>query len=199
MVLLAMAFLPLCVEAQVYRWVDENGKVHYGDRPVAKEVSRVRGLIDPTAADPLPKPGMKAADVRAAYGEPERVRKVSTRSGETEIWAYRKSKRIRQDFVVKIEGGEVAEVATDTATEAVQPTVASNVQGTARTAADAEYRQQQALAQQETEQREQRCIGLRESLQRIDSQERRGGSAAAMDSLREQKRQAGERLSAQGC
>jgi hypothetical protein len=199
-VLLVLATVPLCVQAQVYRWVDEKGKVHYGDRPVAKEVSRVRGLIDPNAvADALPKPGMKAEELRAAYGDPERVRTVSTRNGETEIWAYRKSKRVKRDFVAKIEGGEVVEVVTETVSDAAQPAAASNAAAAAKAADDSDYRYQQANAQREAEQREQRCAGLRENVQRIENQERRGGSAATMDSLREQKRQAGDRLSAQGC
>lgn len=199
-VLLLLAALPLCAQAQVFRWVDEKGKVHYGDRPVAKEVARVRGLIDPNAvADALPKPGMKADEVRTAYGDPERVRTVSTRNGETEIWTYRKAKRVKRDFVVKIEAGEVVEVVTETAAEAAQPAVASNAAGAASAAADSDYRYRQAMAQREAEQKEQQCAGLRESVERIENQERRGGSGATMDRLRAQKRQASESLSAHGC
>jgi hypothetical protein len=198
--LLVLAVLPLVAQAQVYRWVDDKGKVHYGDRPLGKENSRVRGLIDPNAAaDALPKPGMKADDLRTAYGEPERIRTISTKSGETEFWAYRKSKRVKRDFVAKIEGGEVVEVATEAASDAAQPAVASNAQGKAAAAADAGHQHQQAMAQREAEQKERRCTDLRESIQRIESQERRGGSAASMDGLREQKRQYSEKLWAQGC
>lgn len=198
--LLVLAVLPLFVQAQVYRWVDDKGKVHYGDRPLGKENSRVRGLVDPNAvAEALPRPGMKADELRATYGEPERLRTVSTKNGETEIWAYRKSKRVKRDFVAKIEGGEVIEVVTETVSDAGPPAVASNSQGASSAAADAAYRRQQAMVQQEADQRERRCTDLRENLQRIDNQQRRGGSAAAMDSLREQRRQAGEALSAQGC
>lgn len=198
--LLVLAVLPMVVQAQVYRWVDDKGKVHYGDRPLGTQNSRVRGLIDPNAvAEALPKPGMKADELRAAYGEPERIRKVSTKSGETEVWAYSKGKRSKRDFVVKIEGGEVVEVATDTASDAPRPLAVSNAQEAARATAAADYQQQQAAAQREAEYKEQRCTGLRESIQRIESQERRGGSGTMMDSLREQKRQYSEKLSAQGC
>lgn len=198
--LLVLAVLPLVAQAQVYRWVDDKGKVHYGDRPLGAENSRVRGLIDPTAAaEKLPQPGMKADEVRAAYGEPERIRTISTKSGETEVWAYTKGKRTKRDFVVKIEGGEVIEVATDTASDAVRPMAVSNSQEAARATAVADYHQQQAAAQREAEYKEQRCTSLRESYQRIENQERRGGSGATMDSLREQKRQYSEKLSAQGC
>jgi hypothetical protein len=198
--LLVLAVLPLVVQAQVYRWVDDKGKVHYGDRPLGTENSRVRGLIDPNAAaESLPKPGMKADEVRSAYGEPERIRKVSTKSGETEFWVYGKGKRNKRDFVVKIAGGEVVEVATDTASDAPRAVAVSNSQDAARATAAADYQQQQAAAQREADYKEQRCNGLRESIQRIESQERRGGSGSTMDSLREQKRQYSEKLSAQGC
>lgn len=198
--LLVLAVLPLLAQAQVYRWVDEKGKVHYGDRPLGTENSRVRGLIDPNAVtDAPPRPGMKADELRSAYGEPERVRTVSTRNGETEVWAYRKSKRVKRDFVAKIEGGEVVEVVTETVSDAGSPAVATNSQGGSAAAADAAYRQQQSMVQQEAGQKERRCAGLRENIQRIENQERRGSSAAAMDGLREQKRQYSEKLWAQGC
>ncbi|MBI5783902.1 MAG: DUF4124 domain-containing protein [Rhodocyclales bacterium] len=197
LLLLALTVASLCAHAQVYRWVDDKGKVHYGDRPLGKENSKVRGLIDPNAvADALPKPGMKADELRATYGEPERVRTVSTRNGETEVWAYRKSKRVKRDFVAKIEAGEVVEVVTETA---AQPAVATNTTGAASAAADSDYRYRQAMAQREAEQTEQQCAGLRESVERIENQERRGGSGATMDSLRAQKRRDSERLSAHGC
>lgn len=199
-VLLVLAVLPLLAQAQVYRWVDDKGKVHYGDRPLGAENSRVRGLIDPNAAaDAPPKPGMKADALRAAYGDPERVRTVSTKNGETEVWAYRKSKRVKRDFVAKIEAGEVVEVVTETVADAAPPAVVSNAQGNAKAAADVEYRQQQVMAQQDAEQKERRCAGLRESVQRVENQERRGGSPAYMESLREQKRQYSEKLWSQGC
>lgn len=198
--LLMVALLPLIAQAQVYRWVDDNGKVHYGDRPLGTENTRMRGLIDPTAAAAaLPKPGMKADELRSVYGEPERIRKVSTKSGETEVWVYSKGKRAKRDFMVKIEGGEVIEVLTDTALDAARPMAGANAQEAARATAAAEYQYQQAIAQQELEQKESRCTRLRENYQRIESQERRGGSDAVMDSLRDQKRQYSEQLSAQGC
>lgn len=198
--LLVLAVLPLFAQAQVYRWVDDKGKVHYGDRPLGTQNSRVRGLIDPNAVtDALPKPGMKADELRTTYGDPERVRTVTTKNGETEVWTYRKSKRVKRDFVAKIEAGEVVEVATETMLDAGPPAVAASSQGASSASIDAAYRQQQAMVQQGAEQRERRCTDLRENLQRIENQQRRGGSGVTMDSLREQKRQASEALSAQGC
>ena len=42
---------PLAVEAAVYKWVDENGKVHYGDKPVTSQPS-VEIQIDDTSSSP---------------------------------------------------------------------------------------------------------------------------------------------------
>ncbi len=203
-VLLVLAALPLCAQAQVYRWVDEKGKVHYGDRPAAKEVKRVPGLLEAKAPDAVPAPGMKADDVRKAYGEPERVHKVSTKSGETLVWTYRKSKQVARDFVVKIEGGEVTEVSTDSASDASRSAAVSQAgsaaaQAEARAAEQADQRYQQERAQREVAAKEQRCASLRESVERIESQERRGGSAASMDGLREQKRRYSDQMWSQGC
>jgi hypothetical protein len=202
-VLLVLAALPLCAQAEMYRWVDESGKVHYGDRPMGKEVKRVAGLLEPKAAEVLPAPGMKTDDLRKTYGEPERIQKISTKNGETQIWTYSKSKQVKRDFVVKVEDGEVAEVMTDSAADnrpaaPAQPS-AAEAQARAKAAADADYRYQQEVAQSQVADKVRRCTNLREDVQNIENRQRRGGSTSSMDSLREQKRQASERLAAQGC
>lgn len=202
-VLLILAALPLCAQAEMYRWVDENGKVRYGDRPVGKEVKRVAGLYEPKATEAMPTPGMKADDLRKTYGEPERVQKINTKNGETQIWTYSKSKQVKRDFVVKVEGGEVTEVLTDSASDnrpapVAQPS-AAEVKARAKAAEEAEYRQQQEIAQSQAATKARRCASLREDVQNIENRQRRGGSAGTMDSLREQKRQASDRLSAEGC
>ncbi len=203
-VLLILAALPLCAQAEMFRWVDENGKVHYGDRPMGKEVKRVPGLLEAKAAEALPAPGMKADDLRKNYGEPERIQKISTKNGETLIWTYRKSKQVKRDFVVKVEGGEVVEVLTDSAADNNRPVAsaqpsAADAQARAKAAEEAEYRQQQEIAQNQAATKARRCANLREDVQNIENRQRRGGSASSMDSLREQQRRASDRLSAEGC
>jgi hypothetical protein len=192
--------IPLYGQAQVYRWVDEKGKVHYGDRPVAKEVLRVPGLIEPTKPGLIPKPGMKADEVRAAYGEPTRVQNLTTKSGSVLVWTYQKSTRVKQDFVARIEGGEVTEVSTDSWLGDAGATTNRGTPAATRAASEAaaqDYQEQQAAGV--VADKERRCASLRESVQNIESRERRGGSAASMDSLREQKRRTGEQMWSQGC
>ena len=116
--MLLLTLFPLMVQAQVYKWVDEKGKVQYGDRPVAKEIKNVPVLREAKQQTSVPQPGMKAEEVRRLYGEPERVQKTSTKSGVSLIWLYRKSKLSSQDFIVKIQDDEVVEVLTDTGEKA---------------------------------------------------------------------------------
>ena len=52
-----LLFLPILSQAQVYKWVDENGKVHYSDKPMNKNAVAVE-LKEPTnmgIVKPLPK------------------------------------------------------------------------------------------------------------------------------------------------
>jgi hypothetical protein len=200
--LLLVLALPLCVHAQVYRWVDEKGKVHYGDRPIAKEVKSVPVLREAKPQESAPAPGMKAEEVRKVWGEPERTQKISTKAGEVLIWTYGRSKQVARGFVVKIEGGEVTEVVTDTGLDdarSAAPPRQPELQAGTGGSAEAEQRHQQEEARQQAVAKERRCAGMRESLQRIESQERRGGGAATMDRLREEKRQYGERMWSEGC
>ncbi|UCB55602.1 MAG: DUF4124 domain-containing protein [Thiotrichales bacterium] len=50
-VLFITLLAPIVVNASVYKWVDENGKVHYGDQPQARQPA-VEMNIDDTA--PIP-------------------------------------------------------------------------------------------------------------------------------------------------
>lgn len=49
--LLLVFMMPLVVHASVYKWVDENGKVHYGDQPQASQPA-VEMKVDDTAPAP---------------------------------------------------------------------------------------------------------------------------------------------------
>jgi len=49
--LLLFLMLPLVAQAGVYKWIDDNGKVHYGDNPVASQPN-VEVKIDDAATIP---------------------------------------------------------------------------------------------------------------------------------------------------
>ena len=48
---LLILVLPIAVDASVYKWVDDDGKVHYGDRPRDSQAA-VEMTVDDT--DPVP-------------------------------------------------------------------------------------------------------------------------------------------------
>ncbi len=52
--LAAACALPLAAHAQVYKWIDENGKVRYGDTPPPKAKTKV--ISTPSARSPSPPP-----------------------------------------------------------------------------------------------------------------------------------------------
>ena len=53
-ILLLMLISPFAVHAGVYKWVDENGKVHYGDQPQVTQPAVEMNI--PDAASPSPSP-----------------------------------------------------------------------------------------------------------------------------------------------
>lgn len=49
--LIVLSFLPAIALSQVFSWKDENGKVHYGDRPPANKQADSRKLAAPPPVD----------------------------------------------------------------------------------------------------------------------------------------------------
>jgi hypothetical protein len=203
---LLLTMFSLCASAQVYRWVDEKGKVHFGDRPIAKEMTLVPVLREARPQESVPAPGMKAEELRRAYGNPDRIESKRTLAGETLVWTYRKSKQVGKDFIVKIQDGAVTEVSTDSwlgggPSVAIPRLPAGEVRYDARGAGDtpvsAVYQEQQVRS--ESAEKKGRCNDIKTHLQRVENEERRGGSASRMDSLREQKRRYSDQMWSQGC
>lgn len=74
---LALAVLPAVSGADVYRWVDEQGVVHYGDRIPPEAARRDRDILNERgiALERLPgekTPAQRAADARQREAEAER-------------------------------------------------------------------------------------------------------------------------------
>lgn len=71
-VLLAATVHGWPVEAQVYKWVDEQGVTHYGQRPASETPSPAKKLdIRVTGNDPAPLPGAICYTIQCQY---ERMR-----------------------------------------------------------------------------------------------------------------------------
>ena len=56
--------IPFAVDASVYKWVDENGKVHYGDRPQAEQPAVEVTIDEAPAARSYSDDGMSRAEKR---------------------------------------------------------------------------------------------------------------------------------------
>jgi pyruvate/2-oxoglutarate dehydrogenase complex dihydrolipoamide acyltransferase (E2) component len=188
--------------AQAYRWVDENGKVHYGDRPPSSANASVRGTrsAKPRTGDPVT-PGMSPAEVLDIFGKPDHVRKVATAAGEAQFWSYRRPKGQSSSYTVKIENGVVTEVSSEetqqSAASAPKPPAAPPSAPATAAAAGPDPSERQAQADAAARAKE--CASVRNRLRSSDDAARRGGSAQSMDRLREDRRRYDERLSELGC
>ncbi len=79
LLLLALAGLPPAAGAQVYKWTDANGTVHYADAPPANGTSyqnvktRTHTPADPVHTAPARSPDEKDASGHDGAARPERV------------------------------------------------------------------------------------------------------------------------------
>jgi hypothetical protein len=192
--------------AQAYRWVDENGRVHYGDRPPSAASAAVAGTrsAKPRTGEPVT-PGMKPEEVQEVFGKPDRVRKVATAAGEAQYWTYLKPKGQSSNYTIKIENGAVSEVSSEPApptaanAPAPQSPAAARSVGAATAAAGADPDREQARVQAEAAAHERQCASVRERIRSAEDSARRGGSAQAMDRLREDRRRSEQKLSELAC
>ena len=77
--LLTLLVLPLAVQAQVYKWRDAAGNIHYGDQPPAGTPAQPRKLDPANAASaytagrqrgPWPKPGWRSPSQATVNSRP---------------------------------------------------------------------------------------------------------------------------------
>jgi hypothetical protein len=189
--------------AQAYRWVDEKGKVHYGDRPpttVSSTVAGTRGA-KPRTGEPVT-PGMRPDEVQEIFGKPDQVRKVASAAGEAQYWTYRRPKGHSSSYVVKFENGAVTEVSSEeSAADASAPKPAPVATPSVPTTTAAVGRNDAAerQAQAEADKRTRECASVRDRIRGGDDSARRGGSAQAMDQFRAERRRNEQKLTELGC
>ena len=86
---------PLVVNASVYKWVDENGKVHYGDRPQGGQPTVEIQVDTVPEAQPSPGDGMSRAEKRERLlqaMEEDRVEKQEQREKQKALSQQNKQK-----------------------------------------------------------------------------------------------------------
>jgi predicted outer membrane lipoprotein len=103
-VLLAAGFAATAA-AEIYRWVDENGQAHYGDRPPkGAEVETIRPQHRGFGSVPAPSPATTPSgdDDIATAGEPvdetertARIRREQCEKGRERLESYRNAARIQ--------------------------------------------------------------------------------------------------------
>ncbi|MDZ7661317.1 DUF4124 domain-containing protein [Thiohalophilus sp.] len=105
--LLLASLLSVSMAAEVYKWTDEQGRVHYGDRPPEEGASSVD--VDPGPASGSPIPGdaerrEKTRRLLRAYEEERRVKQQREQRQEAEAaerhkrcaWARDRLRRYKQ-------------------------------------------------------------------------------------------------------
>ncbi len=83
-VLLFLAALPPCLSAEIYRWVDEDGQVHFEDRSKDQSEGGVRRYTTPSSASDTPAQRMeKTRKLLNAYeAERQQVREQQEKRKE---------------------------------------------------------------------------------------------------------------------
>lgn len=86
MVVITTVFLLMAPDAgaygEVYRWVDENGKVHYGDNPPEKADAKTVEIEKPPTVDAEPLPESPYAVDEAGKNEPSYAEQQRTKREE---------------------------------------------------------------------------------------------------------------------
>ncbi len=79
--LITLSFLPAIAMSQVFSWKDENGKVHYGDRPPASKQADSRKLAAPP---PVDAEANRKALVERQFAEREKQQKSQEEAKKTQ-------------------------------------------------------------------------------------------------------------------
>jgi len=107
---LALALLPVLAQAQLYKWVDENGRTQYSDRPPPAGIKGelvTKGRVSPSAAQPAAAPGAPAAAASnkggAAAANPAgrelefQKRRISAEEAQKEVEKKAKEQQAKQE------------------------------------------------------------------------------------------------------
>lgn len=93
-------------QAEVYRWVDENGKVHYGDRPPVSQKAREIDIKATEPAAPPPTEAERAEKRRRLLNVYRQERQQAREAAEKEKQARAEAQRncsIARDRLEQIE------------------------------------------------------------------------------------------------
>ncbi len=82
----ALVLVTLSASAEVYKWVDEDGQVHYGDEPPKASIEQQRLDIPSLSTDSKPANGLRPSEVRAlkAIEKRKKLQKKKRKAKEKE-------------------------------------------------------------------------------------------------------------------
>lgn len=81
-VCLGFLWMPVC--ADVYKWVDEYGRVHYGEKPPHEQASKIEIKETPQAAESIEKQTIDQEKLLRIYEEERNIKKEEKLKAEQE-------------------------------------------------------------------------------------------------------------------
>lgn len=70
-----LLLFPLITTAEVYKWVDEQGRTHYGEKPPVEDASRIEIREAPKVDDPLNQQSVDQQKLLQIYEEERNLKK----------------------------------------------------------------------------------------------------------------------------
>lgn len=79
-----LIFVPMIVVAEIYKWVDEDGRVHYGEKPPVEDASKVEIKDSPRVDDSLQQQSIDQQKLLQIYEEERNLKKEEKLKAEKE-------------------------------------------------------------------------------------------------------------------
>lgn len=171
--LLLVILIPSALGAAIYKWVDEEGVVHYADTPPVRpqEVQMVTpSAAQPSAAKTTAGPAAAEAGAITAAGDREMSRLQLQACGRArqELLTLQRGRAFRYDD--KDDPAYLDDAAVQAETERLQAFIESECDGTPEQLAQQEEEAQRFAAQQAVEDR---CVRARQRLAMMEKPESR--------------------------
>lgn len=111
-----MLMITSLVQAGVYKWVDEQGRVHYGDRPISDNAGEVRirdqGGSDPSA-DSVSRHEKQQRFLRAREEDREEKKRAQEKKKQKKVESKRNCKQAKKDYDKYRHAGAIYEKGKD--------------------------------------------------------------------------------------
>lgn len=79
-----LACIPLIAAAEVYKWIDEEGRTHYGERPPVEDANRIEIREAPQVEDSLKQQSIDQQKLLQIYEEERNLKKEEKLKAEQE-------------------------------------------------------------------------------------------------------------------